>query len=80
MSKCKSCGAEIKFIKTPLGKWMPCDMIRHTFRKDMSGNEVFVTDAGDVVHGIRCDSFEADSVGYISHFATCPYANQHRRR
>lgn len=24
-SKCKKCGAEIVFIKTPAGKFMPCD-------------------------------------------------------
>ena len=25
MTKCRKCGAEIKFIKTPGGKWLPVD-------------------------------------------------------
>lgn len=32
MSKCKACGAEIIWIKTPGGKNMPCDAQKIYFR------------------------------------------------
>lgn len=57
-TKCRSCGAEIEFVRLSSGKWNPVDPKRLTI----------VTDAGLVVSG------------RVSHFATCPNADQHRRR
>lgn len=80
MSQCRSCGAEIKFIKLKSGKWNPVDIQKHTLVEG-GGSEVIVTESGEVVRG-RFASVEdgANRIGYISHFATCPNASQHRGR
>ena len=72
-------GAEIKFIRLKSGKWNPVDIAKRTFIKD-EGNETLITDDGEVCKG-RFASLEdgANAAGYISHFATCPNANAHRR-
>lgn len=76
MSKCRSCGAEIIWIKMGSGKRMPCDKDPVTFTRG-GGPESFVTPEGKVERGKRS---KEGLTGYISHFATCPNANQHRRR
>ena len=82
MSKCRSCGAEIKWIRTFSGKNMPvnAEMI-HFFPKSGEKTELFVTEDGAVVHGVRAEEDQKFThIGYISHFATCPNADQHRKR
>jgi len=80
MSKCKSCGAEIRWIKTFSGKSMPVDAEPVNFYAD-GGKELFVTSNGAVVHGTRTDGTQDHThIGYISHFATCPNADTHRKR
>ena len=79
MSKCKTCGAEIKWIRTFSGKAMPVDACPILFTE--GGNGIFVTDGGAVIHGTRCVKGQANMrVGYISHFATCPDANMYRKK
>ena len=79
MTQCRSCGAEIKFIKLKSGKWNPVDPQKRTLVEG-DGTEVIVTDSGEVVTG-RFASLEegANRSGYISHFATCPNADSHRK-
>ena len=81
MSKCRSCGAEIKFIRLKnSGKWNPVDPIKRTIKKDY-GTEVLITDDGEVIRGAFASMEDgANGSGYISHFATCPNANYHRRK
>lgn len=79
--KCISCGADIKWIKTVSGRAMPCDPepVRFLADKD-NAEETFVMANGAVVRGRRApDEYPFTYTGYISHFATCPYAKQHRR-
>ena len=65
MSQCRSCGAEIEWIKTPAGKAHPVDAKPiKVWQQTESG-----PDAG------RWHIQE----GYTSHFATCPNADQHRK-
>lgn len=88
MSKCKSCGAEIIWIKTKSGKTMPCDAQAHYYFDNkeslpsMFGHEpgkaVFITEDGETHTGWQ-DDMAGDFKGYTSHFATCPNASQHRR-
>lgn len=78
MAKCKSCGAEIIWIKTRNGKAMPCDAEPVPYRESFSGGMKLVTKAGDVVPG-HYDGTSKD-FAFISHFATCPNANRHRRK
>lgn len=79
MSKCKSCGAEIIWKRTFSGKSMPVDAEEIRFIAD-GGKELFVTDGGAVIHGTRAKAGQEHTrIGYISHFATCPDADQYRR-
>lgn len=59
---------------------MPCDAYKRTMIKG-DGKDVLVTDDGEIIHGTFADyEHGANASGYISHFATCPNANQHRKR
>ena len=84
MSKCKSCGAEIIWIKMKSGKSMPCNPRGIHYREQVHGDEecmlTLVTHDGNVVVGQACEENESELVGYVSHFATCPNANKHRKR
>ena len=64
------------------GKAMPCDAKPISYQTTLplpDNDEILtlVTPDGRVVRGM----FDPDSekIGYTSHFATCPNANQHRR-
>ncbi len=79
-TKCRSCGAEIKFIKLTTGKWNPVDVARRIIKRG-EGNDVIVTDSGEVVRGTFCAWDDGGNCcGYVSHFATCPNAGQFRKR
>lgn len=76
MGKCKSCGAAIKWIRMKSGRTMPVDEKAVKYIPD--GYSHIVTEKGEVVTG-RISEY-GTKTGYISHFATCPNAKQHRRR
>lgn len=78
MSKCKSCGAEIKWILTQSGKKMPVDAKPVPYRADPGGSLSLVTMNGRVERGVL--DLDSDKHGYVSHFATCPAADSFRRR
>ena len=62
---------------------MPCDthLLAYVIPAFGKGKERIVTEAGEVVCAdITENEDESDGLGYISHFATCPNANQHRIR
>ena len=78
LGKCRSCNADIIWIKTAGGKNMPCDVEAISYRTDLHGDLNLVTPEGKVARGV----FDPGSgkIGYTSHFATCPNANAHRRK
>lgn len=81
ITQCKSCHKDIIFIKMASGKNMPCDTEPISYRTAMpgvKGSLTLITPDGKIASG----DFDPDSnkYGYTSHFATCPNANQHRRR
>lgn len=79
MAICRSCGAEIIWIKMKgSGKAMPCDAKPIPYREVFSNGMKLVTESGEVVQG--CFEGTSDKTGYVSHFATCPNANRHRRK
>ena len=79
MSKCKSCGAEIIWIKTASGKMMPCNTRKIGYRNtDSKGDVTLVTPDGKIVTGTI--DLSSDTYGYESHFATCPAASRFRKR
>ena len=79
MAKCKSCGAEIIWVKMRSGKSAPCNPEPIHYRKLVHGENMLllVTPEGDVTPGQAWK--DSDLFGYISHFATCPNANRHRK-
>jgi hypothetical protein len=70
---CRSCGAALLWAITPKGKRMPLDAA------PVEGGLWFAYDVAGEKH---CAPARAGAEGplYTSHFATCPQADQHRRR
>lgn len=77
MTKCKSCGADLVFIRTKSGKYMPCDARPRWFAEVKGGSLTYVTPEGAVKHGEFCSPGER---GYIPHWVTCPAASKWRKR
>lgn len=77
MNKCKSCGAEIDFVWLENGRWMPVEGERIAIG-DAQVGDVLVTDGGKVVKVNEINK-RGSFKGRISHFATCPQAEQLRR-
>lgn len=72
-STCKSCKGEIIWGVTEAGKNMPVDAATVT-----EGTRYATVQNGETTYLQRVT---AEGVpGHLSHFATCPNANQHRRR
>lgn len=67
MSFCKSCGAEIVWAVTDLGRKMPLDA-------KPTEHGTFVLHDGRAFVDVT-----AAGPRYTSHFATCGFASQHRR-
>lgn len=82
---CKKCNAPIVWIKTPAGKWMPCDEGLVPYIQSETGKESVVTDRGDV---IRCDIVKEKlpdgrfptGMARVPHWATCPEADSFRQK
>lgn len=70
VSYCRSCRAKIIWMKTVNGKNIPVDAPQD--------NDVFI-DALDRAAGRALEGDIFDSKKHISHFATCPNSNQHRK-
>lgn len=80
MAKCKSCGAEIIWIKTTAGKSMPCDAAPVTYWKNPKGKATVITPNGETYRAdLEGDLDKATGIGYIPHWATCPQAKNFRR-
>lgn len=81
LGKCKSCGQRIRFVRMKSGRSMPVNEQLVNYKLEDKGKDKIVTPKGDVVScisGVGVD--EADGYGYISHFATCPNAQKHRKK
>lgn len=81
MGTCRGCGAPIRWIRTQGGKSMPCEPEPATYWQSATGLYKLVTPNGEVVSAsIEGDPQTATGIGYMSHFATCPYAGKFRKR
>ena len=91
-TKCRSCGAEIVWAVTQLGKRMPVDvapvvggnLVLYT-EHDAVTDEPLFTDGGDVQRVRVADVADRLELGqpralWRSHFLTCPNADAHRAR
>ena len=77
-TKCRKCGAEIKFIKTTSGKWLPVDA-KPVYYSLIGKKDRVVTTDGRVISCTIVDT-ATDCVGYMPHWATCEFANEFRRK
>lgn len=86
LSHCTSCDAEVRWVVMPSGALMPVDP-----HPVVDGTIVITTDTVGTLAGNtwpraivtkrgQPDLFDGDQPRYTSHFATCPFAGQHRRR
>lgn len=87
-SRCRSCDAPIVWTITEHGKKMPVDLepvdrstghglfvLRPRYLRQRRGD-----DAPKAI-AVTLGFFDGhDEPAYVSHFATCPHADQHRRR
>lgn len=76
MSRCRSCDAEIVWVRTKAGKNMPCDS-EELCHDEMNQGDVLVTLDGHVQTVDKSRSFP-NLKGYVSHFATCKDAKEWR--
>ena len=79
-SICRGCGARIVWIRTTAGTSMPCDAQPVTFRPSETGGQMVVTPDGRVVRADVVKGDSSGSLGYISHFATCPKAGKYKKK
>ena len=76
---CRACGAPMIFIKTERGKSMPCDAESQWYLETPDG-EPFVMIDGTYHRGVVIAEKDPKArAGYVSHFATCPMADQFRK-
>lgn len=78
MSKCKYCGAGIKWVETNKGKAMPVDP-ELVSSDDCDNGAFLVTEDGRVIKIDHGNAKYETTDGFVSHFATCPSANEARR-
>jgi hypothetical protein len=81
--KCKSCGADIKYIKSESGKYIPCDIELKPYFED-EGKQLIVMELGKVLTGLFVEPnhmkpYNNYKYAYQSHFDTCPNAAAHRK-
>lgn len=77
LGRCQTCGARIVWAVTGNNKRMPIDA---SPREDGDLWLDMVDDRASVPVARRVDLYTAaDAPRYVSHFATCPDADQHRR-
>ena len=80
MSRCKSCGVELRWITTENGKQMPVEATE-VYYQPVGTKEVFVQKFGSVVRGTSCEqgSLGARAV-WKPHWGDCPGAATHRKK
>ena len=67
LSKCRGCGKDIVWAKTPEGKNIPLDPRPATY--------MVCVDSDDPSRNCAMKTGEDALVVYVSHFATCTHAN-----
>jgi len=82
MDTCKKCGAPISWRRTDNGKSMPINSDEIPFVPDSRAKFLALDPDGNFIRGRPCsESYEAEQYLYcrISHFSTCPHAENFRR-
>lgn len=73
MSRCRSCAAEITWVKTTAGKMIPLDV------EPVDQGNIVLVDGRAVVTG-QATLLGDEGPRYVAHFVTCPDADEHRSK
>lgn len=80
ISKCKACSADIIFIMSRKGKWLPCDAKPRQLEEFANGGTV-VTEDGQVLNNPpAARGLGIEDPVFVPHWATCPKADRFRKR
>ena len=82
MSVCRECGRPIVWLWTVGGKRMPCDPHRVAYWQTPGGSRKIVTISGEVESAETKPPVQEctpSGFGFVSHFATCPAADEMRK-
>ena len=81
MQTCRYCGAPIRLIKTTKGTTMAVDADPVPFVPDLNGDYFYLDAEGHLLRGcpLREGEREATETGYLSHKASCPASDIHRK-
>ena len=78
MIPCRKCGEMIDFIQQPNGKRHPVDT-ESLGMFTLTPGTVVVTPEGTILRGTEATK-DTQVQGYTSHFATCPFAKDFRKK
>lgn len=82
ISKCRSCGKTITFIRMPSGKMMPCNATLRPYKAEEGGTTTIITRDGKCIKGelVPDNDPQKTGLGYIPHWGDCPGANKMRKK
>lgn len=78
MSQCRSCGQEIGWVELKSGKKHPVDQEEIEWDHSEVG-DLLITELGDTVKNTGQKNPHPNLAYFISHFATCPDADDWRK-
>lgn len=79
MAKCKGCGRDIFWTRTPKGKAMPVDAVPVKYWPDRNGPGKIVLINGELLSCRFEGPEETAQMGCTPHWATCPAADKFRK-
>jgi hypothetical protein len=79
ISRCRGCGAPIRWLRTPNGKNMPVDAAPVEWAEHLT--ELLVHESGIAVRVGACKPIEVvHGLFYRPHWASCPAADKFKRK
>ena len=83
-SRCKKCKEPIFWILTTKGNWLPVNRRAIEATPVQKGGHTFVLVDGSTIQALPTGSVRYDgvdsAVAFEAHFATCPYADEFRKK
>lgn len=80
LAKCKGCGRDIFWARTPSGKAMPCDAVPVKYwPEEKAPGKVVLINTGELVSCRFNGPDETARTGCTPHWATCPEAGKFKK-
>lgn len=81
MTRCRSCGKPIVFMRTSAGRSMPCEPDLQFYWRNPEGSQTVINHAGELV---RCElkgaMDESSGLGRVIHWGICDNPDRFRKR